>query len=237
MAETMIPIAGQMPAYVAVPEGFGPWPGVVVISDAMGMTHDLRNQVDWVASQGYLAVAPDLFFRGSKALCLMTIFRDAMARQGRTFDDIEATRSWLAERDDCTARIGVIGFCMGGGFALLLAPARGFAAVSANYGMVPKDADSFFQGTCPIVASYGAKDPLLRGAAAKLERALSVARVIHDVKEYPDAGHSFLNDHDPVDTSRLMAVMFRLLGNGYQESVAEDARRRIVSFFGEHLAT
>ncbi|MFJ8113748.1 dienelactone hydrolase family protein [Streptomyces sp. NPDC096132] len=70
----------------------------------------------------------------------------------------------------------------------------GYDVASANYGRLPRDMDKVLADACPVVASYGGRDRGLKGAAAKLESALERLGVVHDVKDYPRAGHAFLND-------------------------------------------
>ena len=231
MPATTLP--GDVKAHLAVPPvGDGPWPGVVVLHESFGLNDDIRQQADRLGAAGYLALAPDLFSDGGRLRCLRATFRAAMSGRGKAFDDIETARTWLAGHERCTGRVGVIGFCLGGGFALLTA-ARGFDASAPNYAHLPKDLDSALDGACPVVASYGGKDKTLRGTAATLEAGLEHAGVEHDVHEYPDAGHSFLNRHDLGPGGALL----RVAGIGYHDPSAEHAWGRILRFFEVHLKT
>ena len=74
-----------------------------------------------------------------------------------------------------------------------------------------------------------------RSAAYRLERVLTSLGVDHDVKVYPDAGHGFMNDHDPLDMTPLLVVLSKVSGTRYHEPSTQDARRRIVAFFDRYL--
>jgi carboxymethylenebutenolidase len=223
----------QLNGYLAVPDGKGPWPGVVVIHEALGLNRDIKNQTDRLARHGYLAVAVDLFSAGGALRCLRRTFAAVLSGEGPAFGDIEATRQLVAAHPDSTGKVGVIGFCMGGGFALLAA-ARGFDASAPNYGQLPKNAAEVLSGACPIVASYGARDLALRNAAAKLESVLTDADVAHDVKEYPGVGHSFMNRH-PIGPFGPFTRLEKVVGLHHDEAVSEDVWARITDFFGTHL--
>jgi carboxymethylenebutenolidase len=230
--ETVFPAydGTPMPAVLTVPDGVGgPVPGVLMIYEIFGMSDEMRRVARDLAAEGYAVLIPDLFARGSvRALCVAATMRAMVTGRGAAVDDLEAARRWLAERPEVDGtRLGAIGFCMGGSFALLLAR-TGLYKVSAPFYGRPPD----LPRSCPVVASFGGRDLGMRGAPQKLTADLEAAGVPHDVKVYPDAGHSFFT-RTPGLTGR---VVRRLpIHAEYHEASAQDAHRRVVAFFAEHL--
>ena len=183
-----------------------------------------------------LALAVDLFTGRNRTICMTRymagMLRGAVDRYG--IADLKAGLTHLAALPEVDAeRIGAIGFCMGGGFALLSAH-DGYAAAAVNYGQLPRDLDAAVAEACPIVASYGRRDPSLRGAASRLDAALDKAGVTHDVKEYPAASHAFLNDTEA--GPRALRPLLRVAGIGPEPESAKDAWDRIELFFATHLS-
>jgi carboxymethylenebutenolidase len=221
--------AGRIDAILSVPDGPGPWPGVVVIHDAFGYGPDKQEINDNLAAAGFVALTPNLYARGGPARCITRVFRELLTKRGRALDDILAARDHLLNDAACSGRVGIAGFCMGGQFALVMAP-KGFAAAAPFYGTpLPRDLSDTLDGACPIVASFGGRDPAGIGAPKKLQRVLEQKNITNDVKVYPGAGHSFAN--------KLPAQpLLRITGFGYNAAATEDAWARVFSFFRAHLA-
>lgn len=220
---------GPIHAEIVTPTGQGPWPAVVVVHDIVSATSGgLPDIIKRIADQGYVVIVPNLYSRGGTLRCVRAVFRDLHAMKGRAYDDIEAARQTVLARRDCTGRVGIVGFCMGGGFALVAA-ARGFDAAAPFYpSLPPARYDDVLDGACPIVASLGRRDPLLIGAGKRLQAALDQRWISSDVKVYDRAGHSFANTYAP-------APILRVIGFGHDPEATDDAWGRVFGFFGEHL--
>lgn len=226
--EITIPAGGgapATPAYTVIPDGAKR--GIVVIHEIYGRRPEIDRVVERFAAAGYAAVAPDLFHRGRFA-CLRDVFAAMKTGRGVAVTQGHNARAWLCEAAQLPAeRVGLIGFCFGGGYALLAG--AGWAAVSTNYGSVP--AAEVLRGIGPVIGCYGARDRAMAKAPERLAERL--AAIGHDPPEIHvfDAGHSFLTDAPITLGKRLVPGMS--LGN-YPE--ARDAGwRAIFGFFERHL--
>ncbi|GAA1463508.1 dienelactone hydrolase family protein [Williamsia maris] len=184
--------------------------------------------IDRVAGAGYVVIAPDLYSRGGPLRCVTRVVSEMRRGSGRSFDDISIARERLLNDLPCTGKTGIIGLCMGGGFALVMA-SDGFDASAPFYpSFPPARYDDVLDGACPIVASFGRRDPVLPRADRKLRTALTNRGIEHQIKTYSNSGHAFANPHPG-------ASLLRVLGFGHHAENSEDAWSRVFTFFGTHL--
>ena len=228
---------GELKGVLALPDpnSPAPLPGVIVLHEIFGEQPEMLEVADRFAARGYGALAPDLFSSGMRLACLTrAMVESSRGGEGTISRAIEDCRSWLAPRPEIDEqRLAVIGFCMGGGFALAFAATGppGLRAAAVNYGAVPPKAEAL-AGSCPVVASYGGRDRVMGSGGERLRAHLEQLGIEHDVKVYEQAGHSFMTDgRHPV--GRMVFLPMRI---GYEPRAAEDAWGRVFDFFERHLA-
>lgn len=210
--------------FLATPEGKGPFPGVVVIQEWWGLNDWVKDQARALAKEGYVALAPDLYHgkvaeKQEEAHQLMSGLSADQAMR-----DLKGAYAALAARSDVKKdRIGAIGWCMGGMYALRLATEEpGLKAVVPYYGAPPTDAAAIARIKAPILGNYGAEDKGPSPEQVKaFEAEMKKAGKPIDVKIYPGAGHAFANPNNP--------------WHGYREDAAKDAWARTTAFFAKHL--
>jgi carboxymethylenebutenolidase len=207
--------------YLAMPDGAGPHPAVVVIHEAFGLNDNIRHIARRFADRGYAALAVDLFSGRNRVLCMarfMTgMLRVAPDRFG--IRDLRAALGYLSTVPGIDAgRMGAIGFCMGGGLAIAWACTDDrLRAIAPFYGTNPRPFTAVAR-LCPVVGSYPARD-FTASSGRKLDLALDGYGIPHDIKIYPEARHSFFNDQ----------------GRAYQPDAAADAWQRVLAFFDSRV--
>ncbi len=207
--------------YLAMPDGRGPHPGVVVIHEAYGLNDHIKDVARRLAGAGYAALAVDLFEGRNRAVCMARYMAGMLLGSVNRYgiDDLKATLTFLAKRDDVDPqRLGAIGFCMGGSFAIAWACTDSrLKAIAPFYGINPRPLDVAGR-LCPVVGSYPEGD-FTANAGRKLQEVLDRKGIAHDIKIYPGAQHSFFNDTRP----------------SYDETAARDAWARVLTFFGDRI--
>ena len=184
---------GVMDSFFAKSEGSGPFPGMIVIHEIFGLNDNIRQISREFAEQGYAVLAVDLFSNRNRAVCMMQIFSGMLFRplKNSMLDDLNSAFNFLKQTHGVDAdRIGAVGFCMGGAYALQMAiTSKGMKAASVFYGANPKPLDAVALA-CPIMGSYPDKDFTTK-AAHELEASLVNYNVPHDIKIYENTQHSF----------------------------------------------
>src|SRR6266478_3147780 len=198
-----------MRAAFAAPADSVKHPGVIVIHEIFGLNDDIRRITGKIADLGYAVLAPDLYDGpGSRFICIARTLLTLNRGEGTAYKDLDAARKYLQQQPGVdSTRIGVIGFCMGGGFALMFAARAPIGVAATFYGDVPKTTEQL-RGVCPVLG------------------------VAQDVKIYPDAGHSFMSQN-----SGILASIGKIspMKAGYNPEAAEDSWKRIEAFFARHL--
>jgi carboxymethylenebutenolidase len=211
----------QLEGYLARPEGDGPFPGVVVIHEIFGLNENIKDIARRFAGAGYVALAVDLFAGRNRTVCMFRFIGEQLFKplDNNSIRELKTTLTFLADQPGVdSARLGAIGFCLGGSFAIAWACNDDrLKAIAPYYGGNPRPLEAVAR-LCPVVGSYPTGD-FTTAHGQKLDVELDRYNIPHDIKIYPGTRHSFFND----------------TGRVYDAAAAQDSWQRVMTFFKEHI--
>jgi carboxymethylenebutenolidase len=214
--------SGKMRGYLALPrKASGKLAGILVVHENRGLNPHIEDIARRIALENYIAFAPDALtplggYPGDEDKA-----RELFAKldQGKTREDFVAAVAVLKARPDCTGKVGVVGFCYGGGIANMLATRiPELAAVVPFYGTQPP-AEEVARIKAPLLIHYAEKDERINAGIPAFEAALKANHVKYEIFTYPGTQHGFNNDTTP----------------RYDKAAAALAWQRTLEFFKKNL--
>ncbi len=226
---------GKMPCHLARPASGGPYPALVVVMEAFGLNDQIKGITDRFAQEGFVAIAPNLYFRQPNNLVAYNDLPGAFRLMGSITDDgivsdMTAAINHLKGLKEVKPLFGTVGFCMGGRVAFLTAcrnndvkataPYYGGGMVSARQPGQKPPIEYVNNLTAPVLAFFGGKDAFIPVAEVdKFRDALKAAGKSAEITLYPEADHGFMCEDRP----------------SYHAESAQKAWPRTIAFFKEHL--
>ena len=214
----------EVHGYLSRPSGAkGPLPGIIVIHEWWGLNDNIRRMADRLAGEGYETLAVDLYggTAGQTPDEAKKLMMAVMSDKDAAKDNLKQAYAYLHDHEHAT-RMGVIGWCFGGGWSLqtaLLFPDK-LDAVVMYYGQPVTDVKTLTTLKMPLLGLFGQEDMGITVAdVMNFQDALKEAGVRADIHEYPGAGHAFANPS----------------GQNYKPDVAKDAWGRTTWFFKQYL--
>lgn len=244
-SELSIPYGNDnvLPAYLAMPEGEGTHPGLIVIEEIWGVDPHIKSVTDRLGAEGFVALAPELLpestLRQLSHELNLALFdpktrnevqpqlRDAMQPvmqpefAPQTMAKLKASVDYLLQDERVNGHIGVIGFCFGGTYAFHLAASDDRIMAAVPFYGQPPETSAVASLSCPILNFNGADDERIMAKLPEFEAAMKAAGKEYESVVYPDAGHAFFNDTNPF---------------AYREADAKDAWHKTLAFLHAHLA-
>ena len=219
---------GRFAAYLALPARL-PAPGLIVLPEVFNSNPHIRSVADGYAADGFIALSPDVFWRQEAANYLpYTDEGRAKARAlwaqldtdqfARDLGDMIAA---LRARPDCTGKVGVMGFCLGGKFAYLASTRLPIEAAVSYYGVqIDQHLDEASRRSCPLLMHFASDDPHVPPeTVAAIQKRMAGSQGV-DIHVYPGTEHGFNRQGYPP----------------YNEKAAAEARARTLAHFAKLLS-
>ncbi len=211
---------GTSAGYLATPQA-GKGPGVLVIQEWWGLVRHIKNVCDRFAAEGFAALAPDMYHGKTAdepdgAGKLFMALNIAQAEK-----DLRGAGTLLAQHSS-TAKVGAVGFCMGGQLALFAGTLNpNVGAVVDFYGIHPNVKPDYGKLSGPVLGLFAERDGFVTPQTAReVDAAIKKAGKSSEIHIYPNVDHAFFNDER---------------ADAYNKAAADDAWRRTLAFFRQHL--
>ncbi|HMX20920.1 MAG TPA: dienelactone hydrolase family protein [Anaerolineales bacterium] len=224
-------------AYVAKPEGEGPFPTVIMIHEFYGLRESIVGKADFLAKEGYLVIAPDTFRGSTTSWIPRAIYQVINTKPEDVNTDLDSVYAWLETQSDVDAgRIAILGFCYGGRTSLVYSLHNSkLAATVIFYGSPETDPEVLKSLPGPVLGIFGGADQSISVEEVdQFDKALTTANIQHEITVYDGQPHAFVENVEGIQAGgaqgEAWAQMLAFLEKNLKNVTAQQNETSAVSY-------